>query len=246
MTTWPALVGAGVAAGLAGTITGVGSVFSYPVLLAVGLPPTAANVTNTVALALGGVGGAVTSRPEAAGRSRLTVRLGAASALGTLVGSALLLASPPSAFETVVPFLIALASLSILLPRPGADTGSEGTRGVGGASAAMGVVSIYNGYFAAGSAVLMVAALLLTTTMTLRVANGLKNVLVLISDLAAALAFAVFGPVSWAAVPPLALGLLLGTALGPPIARRLPVPALRILIAVAGVGLAVVLALRTF
>lgn len=221
--------------------------FSYPVLLAVGLPPTSANVTNTVALAIGGAGGAYSSRQETAGRGRLTVHLCTAGALGTVAGSALLLVSPPEVFEATVPFLVAAASASILLPRPGTRRPHTDPRGaLPAASVGTAVVSIYNGYFAAGSSVLMIAVLLATTSLTLTTINGLKNVLVLVSDLAAALAFAIFGPVVWGAVPPLAAGLLVGSWLGPPIARRLPVDKLRILIGSAGLGLATALGVEAF
>lgn len=228
-------------------MTGVGSVFSYPVLIAIGLAPTSANVTNTVALAIGGATGAYRSRPDIVGYRRLTIHLCIASVLGTLVGSALLLASPPKVFEAVVPFLVAAASLSILVPRPTRSGGDDQNNATPPAAiASLSLVSIYNGYFAAGSSVLMIAALLATTSLTLGSVNGVRNVLVLVSDLAAAVSFAVFGPVAWTAVPPLVVGLLIGSWFGPPIARRLPVAKLRALIALAGLGLAVYLAIGAF
>ena len=107
-------------------------------------------------------------------------------------------------------------------------------------------VSIYNGYFAAAGGVLVIAVLLITSTQTLARINALKNVLVVISDMIAALVFATFGPVSWGDVPPLAIGLLLGSWLGPAIARRLSADKLRVGIAVAGLGLAVKLGLDAF
>lgn len=248
MVTWLVLIGAGLIAGLFGTVTGVGSVFSYPVLLAIGLPPTSANVTNTVGLAIGGVGGAYSSRPELVGRRRVTVRLCAASAVGTVAGSALLLLSPPHVFALVVPFLVAAASVSILLPRPRPHDDRSAPNQAGGMASlgVMALVSVYNGYFAAGSAVLMIAALMLTTTLSLPIANGLKNVLVLVSDVIAALVFAIFGPVDWALVPPLAIGLFVGSLIGPALARRMPVARLRVLIAVLGMGLAVSLGIQAF
>ncbi|MFP5021560.1 sulfite exporter TauE/SafE family protein [Pseudonocardia phyllosphaerae] len=249
LTTWPALIAAGVVAGVAGTITGVGSVFSYPVLLWLGLPATAANVTNTVALAFGGIGGAYSSRPDTVGHTRLTLQLCAAGIVGTVAGSALLLLSPPGVFEKVVPFLVAVAALLILVPRRDASATSTDSaprrRGLAPV-AALAAVSVYNGYFAAGSSVLMIAALVLTTTLPLPTINGMKNVLVLVSDVAAALAFGLFGPVEWPLVPALAVGLLIGTGVGPPIARRLPVARLRVVIAVAGVGLAVWLGFQAY
>jgi hypothetical protein len=244
---WTALISAGLVAGVSGTVTGVGSVFSYPALLALGLPATAANVTNTVSLALGGFGGVYGSRPELVGQAATARWLCLACAAGSTAGSALVLLSPPAVFADVVPFLVAGASASILLPRPRSD-GSDTAGQHPGRSTVLGMlaVSIYNGYFAAAGGVLIIAVLLITTTQTLARINALKNVLVVISDVIAALVFATFGPVSWGDVPPLAIGLLLGSWLGPAIARRLPADKLRVGIAVAGLGLAVKLGLDAF
>ncbi|RSS31139.1 TSUP family transporter, partial [Streptomyces sp. WAC05858] len=112
------LVSAGVASGLAGSIAGLASLFSYPALLAVGLPPVAANVTNTVALFSNTVGTAAGSRAELRGQRDRLLRLGVIAALGGAVGAALLLGTPSSAFETVVPWLIALGSVLILVRDP--------------------------------------------------------------------------------------------------------------------------------
>ncbi|CAM5729397.1 hypothetical protein SANTM175S_11021 [Streptomyces antimycoticus] len=112
------LVSAGVASGLAGSIAGLASLFSYPALLAVGLLPVAANVTNTVALFSNTVGTAAGSRAELRGQRDRLLRLGVIAALGGAVGAALLLGTPSSAFETVVPWLIALGSVLILVRDP--------------------------------------------------------------------------------------------------------------------------------
>ena len=112
------LVVAGVAAGLVGSIAGLASLFSYPALLATGLPPVQANVTNTVALVLSGVGSVSASRPELTGQRSRVLRLGVAGALGGAVGVGLLLVTPADAFEQLVPFLIAAASVAILVQRP--------------------------------------------------------------------------------------------------------------------------------
>lgn len=110
---------AGVGAGLAGSIAGLASLVSYPALLAVGLPPVTANVTNTVSLVASGVGSALGSRPELAGQAGRVGRLGLVAAAGGTLGGALLLLTPSEAFERIVPWLIAVAALVILAqPRP--------------------------------------------------------------------------------------------------------------------------------
>ena len=94
---------AGVLGGLTGSIAGFASVATYPALLAVGLPPVAANVTNTVALVFNGIGSAWGSRPEIAGQERWLARSAPVAAAGGGVGAVLLLTTPPGAFEKLVP-----------------------------------------------------------------------------------------------------------------------------------------------
>jgi uncharacterized membrane protein YfcA len=112
------LVLAGIGAGLAGSIAGLASLVSYPALLAAGLSPVAANVTNTVALVGNGIGSALGSRPELRGQGRRLLHLGTLGVVGGAAGGGLLLLTPPGAFERVVPWLIGLASAVILVNRP--------------------------------------------------------------------------------------------------------------------------------
>ena len=112
------LVVAGIGAGLTGSIAGLASLISYPALLAVGIPPVTANVTNTVALVLNSVGSVSASRPELTGQARRLAPLAAAAVLGGTTGAVLLLLTPAGAFERIVPFLIAGASAAILVQRP--------------------------------------------------------------------------------------------------------------------------------
>ena len=257
MTTTTALLllAAGFAAGVSGTVAGLASLFSYPALLAAGLPPLAANVTNSVALTANAVGAAAGSRVELAGRGPTVRRFTAVVVLGGAVGAALLLLTPPGAFEAVVPVLIAAASL-VLLAQPrlraaAAERRAGRTRGAVGEPGArhgrsLGVglfaVSVYSGYFGAAAGVVMLAFLLVGLPVSVPQGNALKNVLLGMANATAAVGFAVTGPVAWAAVPPLAVGLLVGARLGPALVRRLPETGLRIGIAVAGLGLAAALA----
>jgi hypothetical protein len=97
------LVIAGLGAGLVGSIAGLASLISYPVLLAIGLPPVTANVTNTVALVFSSGGSALGSRPELSGQGRRLFRLGVMAVLGGVIGGLLLLITPPGAFQLIVP-----------------------------------------------------------------------------------------------------------------------------------------------
>lgn len=237
MTPWQlvTLLGAGVAAGLIGSVAGLASLFSYPALLAVGLPPTTANVTNTVCMLFQGAGAVAGSRPELRGAGPQLRRWLGPAVLGGAAGAGLLLLTPAGGFERIVPFLVAAAALLLLRP-PAA--GSPRPPGPGVALAVFGV-AVYAGYFGAAAGVMMLALTLSLPGATLLRANALKNVLTWAANTVAAVGFAVFGDVAWAAVPPLALGLLVGGRLGPVVARRLPARFVLIAIAVAGLGLAV-------
>jgi uncharacterized membrane protein YfcA len=248
------LVLAGLGAGLIGSIAGLASLISYPALLATGLSPVSANVTNTVALVLSGVGSVSASRPELAGqRTRLT-RLGVAGVLGGVVGAVLLLLTPSAAFEKLVPFLIAAAAAAILVQRPPRELAAEGAaaparqqhRDHWGLVLGTFAVSIYAGYFGAAAGVLMLAMYLLATGEGVPRSNALKNVVIGLANAVAALGYAFFADVAWLAALPLAIGFLLGSRLGPRVVRRVPQTLLRRLIAVAGLGLAVHLGLDAF
>ncbi|RKS77930.1 hypothetical protein CLV35_1633 [Motilibacter peucedani] len=242
------LVAAGVGAGLAGSVTGLASLVSYPALLATGLSPVSANVTNTAALVFSGVGATLGSRPELAGQRTRVLRLCAASATGGVLGGALLLLTPEGGFERTVPWLIGLASVSILLrpvrlARAVAHPGHTDGRAV---QAAVLAVAIYGGYFGAGAGVVLLALLLAVTGEPLPRSNAVKNVVLGVSNAVAAVAFAVFGPVDWSAVVPLALGFLAGGRLGPVVVRRAPAGALRTVIGLAGIALAVRLGVQAY
>ncbi|MGD9988796.1 sulfite exporter TauE/SafE family protein [Pseudonocardia sp.] len=245
------LLVAGFGAGLSGSMAGLASLFSYPALLAVGLPPTTANMTNTVALMASSIGSVAGSRPELAGQGHQVRTMAPVVIGGGALGAALLFLTPPGGFEKVVPFLVGGASVVLLLqPRIRAAA----TRTAEGPSrrarllmlAGLGLVGVYGGYFGAAAGVLILALLLVGLPLSLLRANGLKNVLLGLANGTAAIAFAFLGDVRWAAVAPMAAGVLVGSWVGPALARRIPATVLRIAIGLAGIGLAVVLAVDAF
>jgi uncharacterized protein len=237
------LAGAGALAGMVGTAGGITSLVSYPALLLAGIAPLQANVVNIVALVACWPGSAVASRPELAGRGAWLRRWGVVAALGGTVGSVLLLVTPAGVFGQVVPFLVVAGSLALLL-QPGIAAWQERrpAPGRGGALLLAGglfALSVYNGYFGAGSGVLLLALLLLTTEPALVEANALKNMVVGAATITSAILFAVFARVDWAAVAPLAAGTFAGSLIGPRLARRLPPALLRWLVALTGLALAI-------
>jgi uncharacterized membrane protein YfcA len=242
------LVGVGVLAGLLASIGGLASLVSYPALLLAGLPPIAANVTNTVALVGTTVGAAAGSRPELVGQARFVRRLGVVSVLGGICGATLLLTTPAGVFEAVVPWLIAGASLALLLGpwlRRLSTRSAEHHADRAGLALQVGVflVGIYSGYFGAAAGVIMLAILSAMSSESLARVNAAKNLISGASNAVAAVVFAVIGPVHWVAAAALAAGSLAGGWMGPWAVRRLPATPLRTAIALAGLGLAVKLAI---
>lgn len=242
---------AGVAGGLIGSVAGLASLATYPALLAVGLQPVTANVTNTVALIFSSIGSIAGSRPELTGQGRRLLRLAPIALVGGVVGCVLLLTTPADGFENAVPVLLALASLTILIPRrrvaPGLLVEPEPRRTVLlGQGVGLFLIAIYGGFFGAAAGVLLLALLLQTTRATLPRANAAKNVLVGTANSVAAVGFMIFGKVDWVAVVPLAVGCLIGSRMGPVVVRRAPAAALRVLIGVAGLALAITLGIRTW
>lgn len=242
------LVLAGIAAGLTGSVAGLASLVSYPAVLATGLGPVTANVTNTVALVCSSVGSVSASRPELVGQGRLLRRLAAAAIVGGIAGAVLLLVTPADSFEKIVPFLIAGASVAILVRRQLVDAAEHDHTRPGRAATTVGVglVGIYGGYFGAGAGVMLLALLLWTTGESLPRANAAKNLLLGVANAIAAVVFTVVGDVRWSVVLPLGAGLLVGGRLGPVVVRRADPTGLRVVIAVAGLGLAVKLGVDAF
>ena len=246
------LVVAGVGAGLVGSIAGLASLIGYPALLATGIPPLSANVTNSVAMVFNGVGSVSASRPELTGQARRLVPLMAAGVLGGTAGAALLLLTPPTAFQRIVPFLIAGASLAMLVqrrpPREPVVERAAGHRHRDSWPLVLGtfLISIYGGYFGAAAGVAMLALFLLATGEAFPRSNAMRNLVLACANGIAAVGYAVFADVDWLAALPLAVGLLVGGRQGPKVVRRVPATLLRRVIAVLGLGLAVRLGVDAF
>jgi uncharacterized membrane protein YfcA len=240
------LLVAGVVAGVAGSVAGLASLVSYPALLAVGLPALTANVTNTVALVLYTVSAATFSRQELAGQAGRVRRLALVTVGGGVTGAALLLSTPAEVFELLVPLLIGGAAL-VLLGQPGITRLAGGMVDERSPPLLAGVfaVGLYAGYFGAAAGVVLLALLTVSVAEPLARLVAARNVALGLANAVAAVGFALFGPVRWAAAAPLAAGFLLGGGLGPGLVRRLPGNRLRVAIALLGLGVAVKLWLDT-
>lgn len=237
------LLGAGAAAGIVGSAGGTASLISYPALLAAGIPPLPANITNSVAFMAAWPGSALGSRPELRGQGPWLRRWAPLAAAGSAAGAALLLATPAKTFDRVVPFLLAFAALALLL-QPQAAAWLAGRRAGSSRFLLPGgliAVSAYDGYWGAGAGIMTLALLLITREQHLGRSNALKNMLLGVADVTCCVVFIVFWPVDWTAAAPMAAGTLVGSMIGPSLTRHIPGRVLRITAALAGLGLAICL-----
>lgn len=243
---WALLLLAGVGAGLAGSIAGLASLVSYPALLAFGLPPVAANVTNSTAMMALTAGAAAGSRPELRGQGRRITVLAAQMAVGGAAGAVLLLSTPHRVFAAVVPWLIAFGAVLLLVKDPlrrwVAARRPDDTSGSSAARLAwlIGVVlvGVYCGYFGAGSGIILLAMLSLRHHEPLPVTNAVKNLGGGVASAVATVAYLLVAPVDLNAAALLGAGALVGAWIGPSVVRRVPERPLQISIGCAGLGLA--------
>ncbi|WP_443677469.1 sulfite exporter TauE/SafE family protein [Mumia quercus] len=248
---------AGVGAGVINTVVGSGTLITFPTLVAFGVPPVTATMSNAVGLVPGNVTGSFGYRRELAGQGFLLTRLLPASLLGSLVGAYLLLHLPEDAFIAVVPVLLVLALVLVVVQPPlqrwlqtrreaaGADAVTLDTMSAGRMVVAMATVflcGIYGGYFAAAQGILLIGALGLLVPLALQRMNALKNVLVLGVNVVSATTYIVVAtwgggthPLDWTAIALVAAGSLVGGVIGAGVGRRLPPLLLRACIVALGI-----------
>jgi uncharacterized membrane protein YfcA len=241
------LLAAGTVGGILSTAVSIASLVTYPVLLALGVPPLSANMTNTVSLVLTGAGSVASSRPELAGLGRRVLRLGVITAAGGAAGAAVLLTTPADTFTMVVPVLIGGASLILLVqPRISTLAPTAGGEHRTAYLAALFAVAMYVGYFGAAAGIMLLVVLSGMIDEPLVRVNAVKNTLSGMANAMAAVCFALFGEVRWDLVVPLAAGFLIGGWIGPAIARRIPAGPFRVLVSLCGIGLAVRLGISAY
>jgi uncharacterized membrane protein YfcA len=234
---------AGVAAGTINTVVGSGTLITFPTLLAFGVPPVTANVSNTIGLVPGSVSGAIGYRRELAGQRSRVLRLCVASFLGGVAGAVLLLVLPDGAFTAIVPVLIVLGLVLVVLqPRISRwvaarheETGGLPHHGTWWVWPSVLLTGVYGGYFGAAQGVLLMAVLGIGVEETLQRLNAVKNVLAAVVNAVAGLIFAVVADVDWWIVLLIGVGSVIGGQLGATLGRRLPGAALRVVIVVVGV-----------
>jgi uncharacterized protein len=244
---------AGLAAGTINTVVGSGTLITFPALLAFGVPPVTANVSNTIGLVPGSVSGALGYRRELQGQRSRILRIGVASLIGGVLGGVLLLVLPDGAFSTIVPVLVGLGIVLVLFQtriqgwvarrREGREpSASDALTGPWWVWPAVLLAGVYGGYFGAAQGVLLMGIMGVGITETLQRLNALKNVLAAIVNAVAGLLFALVADVDWKVVALIGVGSVIGGQVGATVGRRLPAPVLRAVIVVVGlVALAVFL-----
>ncbi|GAA2118784.1 sulfite exporter TauE/SafE family protein [Nocardioides bigeumensis] len=243
---------AGVAAGTINAIVGSGTLITFPTLLAFGIPPITANVSNNVGLVPGNVSSVLGYRAELAGQRDRLLRLGAASLVGGLVGALLLLRLPSSAFDAIVPALIGLGVLLVVIGpavqrRVAARAETRGgvpDHGVWWVWPAVLLTGVYGGYFGAAQGVLLMAVLGIGVADTLQRQNATKNMLALVVNGVAATVFLLVAELDWTVVGLIAAGSIVGGQIGATVGRRMPPAVLRAVIVVVGLTALVVLLTR--
>jgi uncharacterized membrane protein YfcA len=234
------LIGAGLLGGATAAMAGGASLVTFPILLAIGLAPLQANITNNLGLAPASVSAALSSGPELAGQHSRLWALAMPAIAGTAIGVVALLAAPPGVFQAIVPFLIIASCLLLLgqpwlLSRSGHRLLDVHRRGVPAVAFA---VSIYTGYFGAASGVLLLALLGLFTQESIHRQNATKNVIQGLAGCTAVISFILLAPIDWPAVGVLAAGSVAGGSAGVRLARLIPATPLRLGIAFAGLTVA--------
>jgi uncharacterized membrane protein YfcA len=246
------LLGTGVIGGLMASLVGGASVITFPVLLAVGLPPVVATASNLVAVSAGNLLAAITDRSKLPPFNRAFLGLVAASLLGALLGAVLLLATPERMFEQLIPLLLGFATIMFAFAGHITQWMRERARRRGRDEWKMSVtsvplvlpISVYGGYFGAGAGTLLLGALTIATEGDYRRANVAKNLVSSLNTVAASVWFISHGAVSWPQTLAMMGGCLIGGYCGAHLARRVPQEAMRFVVVLVGAVLTAVFARR--
>ncbi len=242
---------AAVAAGLVNALAGGGTLITFPTLTALGVPAVMANVTNTVALCPGYIGGILGQWNDLRDQGKRVWLVAPASVIGGLIGGYLLLHTGEKLFQSLVPYLILLASALLavqdpvrawLLRRASQKKSTVNQSWLVGLP--IGLAAIYGGYFGAGLSVIVLSALGLTMDDTLTRLNALKQAVSFSVNFAAAIFFLFSGKVIWPFALVMAVGALIGGNLGGRLAGRVKPATLRWMVVTIGVVVAIIYLVR--
>jgi uncharacterized membrane protein YfcA len=242
-----AVAAAGALGGAVNSLAGGGALITFPTMVAFGVSPFSANVTNTVGMSTGSVGGALGYTDLLRQQGQRFVRFLAPTLLGAVAGTVALLITSEAAFEAVVPVLVAASCLLLLLqPRLTARISREGDERSPFLVAGLAFCGGYAAYFGSAVSILLFAVLALFVADTLQHLNAMKILLVGCANLVGAVAYAFLAPVDWRYAVTIMVSSFAGGRVGAHYARRIPSDPLRISIALIGLAVAVVLGVRAF
>ena len=241
---------AAVAAGAVNALAGGGTLITFPILTFLGIPAVTANVTNTVALSPGYLGGTLSQWNDLRGQQKRLWLIIPAGIVGGVAGGYLLLQTGERLFRELVPYLILLASVLLAIQEPVRAWlvhrmgEGHGARLEKMAWLPVGLASIYGGYFGAGLSVIVLSALGLTLEDSLTRLNALKQAVAFAVNIATAVFFLFSGQVIWSAVLVMAVGALIGGILGGKLAGRIKPSTLRWTVVVIGLVISIIYFVR--
>ncbi len=242
---------AAIAAGMVNAFAGGGTLISFPALVALGIPEIAANVTSTVAMSPGYLGGALAQKNDLSGQKQRLRLLVPTGIIGGVIGAVLLLVASPQVFRVLIPFLILGSSLLLALQdrvrkwivKKSGDRKS-GCAGIEKSVLPVGLAAVYGGYFGAGLSVLTLAILGLFIEDDLRRLNALKQGISFAANIAAAVLFLFSGMIIWPAAIVMAVGAFAGGAVGGRVAGRIDAGILKWTVVVIGLIIGIIFLVR--
>jgi uncharacterized membrane protein YfcA len=236
---------AGVAAGGVNAVAGGGSLIMLPVLLALGVPPIQATVTNSVSVTGGYSASVLGTQADLRGQGARLRTLAPTVLLGALAGCVMLLHTPPGVFATVMPLLVLVASLLLAFQeRVSRLVGGPHGQPAWWRHVLVLLVGVYGGYFNSVLGVVLIAVLSVVVVESMNRVVALKNILQLVVGVVATTTYSLFGPVYWPGVAALVPATLVGGFLGARLGRRLPARTLRAVVVGFGVAVAAALFVR--
>lgn len=250
-------LGAFMAGGM-NAMAGGGTFFSFPALLAAGVPPVMANASNSVALWPASIFSAWAYRREAMRHGKWAVLLIIVSIIGGITGGLLLLATSNAAFAKLIPWLLLVATALFTFSgqvarlvawskhQVGGQAGQHNTPGGPGGALFQLVVAIYGGFFGAGMGILTLAALSIQGFEDMQELNALKNLTSAVNYTVAAATFIIAGAISWPHTLVMLVAALLGGYAGSALARRLPALWLKRFVIAVGTALTIIYFAKTY
>ena len=251
LTTTVFLAGTGIVAGIIAAMVGGAAVVIYPALIATGVPPQLAAVSNLASIMPATMLAALADRSQLPPFDRAFVGLIVASIVGAGIGAAFLVMTPERMFAQIVPLLLGFATLLFAFSERISSWLRARAEGRGHAIAfnfaslkVILPVSFYGGYFGAGVGILMLGVFSLATGGDYRAANVTKNFVSSLNGFAATLVFATHGAVLWPQTLALAVGTVAGGLIGSYVARFIPRNVVRVLVVAVGAVLTIAFARR--